>query len=312
MALADPAWRSKDFYAVLGVEASADAAAIKKAYRRLAQQYHPDTNQGDAAAEAKFKELAEAYEVLGNSEKRQAYDQLRAGGLGPSLGFGGSLRDDLDLSDLHYDWLFRDDAMGSPSGRTGFGFGGSGRRTGFPTKGRTRQAKVTVSFDQAARGDSLTLTDEAGQEIAVRLPQGIEDGTTILVPGQGLPSANGGPAGDLQLTVTVQPHPWFEREGADLKLTLPVTFDELALGATVEAPTYPSGSVKLRIPAGTPNGRTLKVRGKGLALAEGLKGDLLVTVRVEVPKSLPPEAIAAVEAYRAATEIHTPRAKYFS
>ena len=287
---------AKDFYSVLGVAKDATAEAIKKAYRKLARQYHPDTAGGDTEAEGRFKEIAEAYEVLSDPEKRRAYDQERELSVSPFAGF--SLRDG----------VFRPDGPAISDLFSDFGIDPRVRRTGFAPTPPPLQATAQLTFDQAVNGVTLTAETPSGS-VQVPVPAGVEDGMVLRVPvrqeGQALPR-------DLLLSVEVESHPWFGREGVNLLLSLPVTFDELALGATVEVPLYPSGSVKLKIPAGTPNGRVFRVAGKGLTGPRGEVGDLLATVKVEVPKSLPPEGVAAVEAYRKATSIHTPRAKFFS
>lgn len=303
----DSSWRDKDFYAILGVEKSATGEEIKKAYRLLARKFHPDTNP-DPATQEKFKEVAAAYEALSQSDKRSAYDMMRSG----AMGFTGVLPDGVNVGDIDLGFLFDqfggqgDDPLMNP----GFGHSGAQVRTGFATKGRDLRANVTLTFAQASNGTKLTLGNDSTERV-INFPAGLEDGQTIRFAAQGMASAGTGPAGDLVVAVSVKSHPWFTQTGLDLYLTLPATFDELVLGATIECPVYPTGLVKVKIPAGSPNGRTLKVTGHGIENSEGEKGNLYVKLAVEVPKSLPPEAEAAVKAYRDATKIHTPRAKYF-
>lgn len=303
----DPKWSSKDFYSVLDVAKDATEDAIKKAYRQLARQFHPDTNQDDAEAAERFKEISEAYDVLGSPDKRKAYDNMRTFGF-PGQGFGfnrGSVNvENLDFSNLPFDALFGD-LMGNEAKFQ--------RRTGFtaPERGRDAQGHLTITFDQAFKGDEVELVG-AEHEIKIAIPAGVADGEKVKFEGKGSPNARGTNPGDLYITFTVEPHPYFKLDGPTLSLDLPVTFDELVLGATVEVPLYPSGTVKLKLPAGTPNGRKFKIAGKGATAPSGAVGDLIVTVKVEVPKSLPPEAQAAMEEYRAATEIHTPRAGLYA
>lgn len=320
-------WLEKDFYAILGVAKDASDAEIKKAYRKLARKHHPDQNQGDTAAEERFKAVGEAYDVLSDPEERKQYDSLRAmagggprftpGAGGSSAGggfedmfgnvFGGGGRGGtrVNQEDL-------EDILGSMFGgghsRGGFGGGGGGFGGTFrqgPTKGRDITAHATLSFRNAAQGDTLSLS-VGGKSFSVRIPAGVHDGQKIKLRGKGDPSPNGGEAGDLVVTVSVTPHPVFSAEGRNLRLTLPVSFDEAALGATVEVPTLDGGTIKLRVPAGTPSGRVLRAKGRGIASSKGT-GDLLVTVEVTVPHHLSEEAKAAVEAYREATTSVDPR-----
>jgi molecular chaperone DnaJ len=362
-------WAQKDFYAELGVKKDATADEIKKAYRKLARANHPDSNPGDAAKHEKFKAVAEAYDVVGDPEKRTKYDEMRALYSGPAgyhAGPGG-----FDLNDL-----LRERAG---SGAGGFGdmfgdlFGGGfGRRQQRPRpqKGADVETTATISFTDAIDGVtiSLRLTSDAAcpdcngtggkpgtrphvcpecegagfvvssaggafsinetcpmcggrqlvydeacptchgsgrgtsaRTIQARIPAGVKDGQRIRLRGKGGPGENGGPAGDLFVTVKVSPHRLFGRKGDNLTLDVPVTFDELALGADLKIPTLGGAPVTLKVPAGTPNARTFRVRGKGAPKADGSRGDLLATVQVQVPAVLDDSARAAVEAYREAT-----------
>jgi molecular chaperone DnaJ len=269
-------WADKDYYKVLGVSKDATKEQIKKAYRKLAQKYHPDANKGDSSAEARFKEISEAHSILSNDTKRREYDQMRslieAGGhrwYGYSPGDGGgNVRVDIgDLGDLGGAGLF-DDLLG-------FGFRGAAR-------GEDMETQVELDFEQAMTGTTVSLS-QGGR---VRIPPGIGDGGRVRVPGKGGPGRRGAPAGDMYVRVKVRPHPIFERgpEG-QLMVRVPVSITEAALGTKVEVPTL-DGSVTVKIPAGTPNGKTLRVRGRGAPRAKGGKGDLLVKVEVEVPQKL--------------------------
>ena len=290
-------WADKDFYKVLGLDKSASKDDIKRAYRKLAQKHHPDANKGDASAEARFKEISEAYAILSNDDKRAEYDQMRklieAGG-SRFYGFtpGGdreSVRVNIgDIGDL----------FGGGSGGSAFEdlFSGFGFRPTGPEPGADLESEAVLDFDQAVSGATLTL--ENGSK--VRIPPGVRDGARIRVPGRGHPSPNGGPPGDLYVRVKVQPHPVFTlgRDG-DVIVTVPVTFPEAALGAKVEVPAV-DGSVTGKVPAGTTSGRTLRVKGRGAARPKGGRGDLLVKVEVDVPRRISRREKEALEAFAAA------------
>ncbi|MBO9579188.1 MAG: DnaJ domain-containing protein [Microbacteriaceae bacterium] len=314
--MASQDWFDKDFYASLGVAKDVSDAELKKVYRKLARKYHPDSNPDDAAAEAKFKEISEAYSVLSDPEQRKEYDQLRALGAGGarfSPGAGGDFEDLLG-------GLFGGGA-GGPGGR-GFsaedlsglfggggpfgGFGGGGRAPRGPRRGRDQRASVTLDFQSAVAGDTMTLQTGDGRSVTVRIPAGVADGQTIKLRGKGEASPNGGEPGDLLLTVTVRPHPVFTRDGQNLRVVLPVTFVEAALGATVEVPTLGGDTVRVKVPAGTPSGRMLRVKGKGVKTPKG-DGDLLVEVQVVVPDRIDGEAKEALEAFAAAMPPGDPR-----
>jgi len=372
-------WANKDFYKVLGVDKDADAAAIKKAYRKLAREHHPDSKPGDKAAEERFKEIAEAYDVVGDPEKRKEYDQMRSmfaggfpGGGGGGFNFpggfgGGTTTGGFDISDL----------FGNLFGGGGGATRSSARRA---TRGADLETEATIDFTDAVDGTTVALRmssdsacptckgtggkpgttphvcptcEGAGMVISnlggafsmnetcpechgrqlvydqpcptchgsgrgrssrtlqVRIPAGVKGGQRIRIKGKGAPGENGGPAGDLFVTVHVRHHAVFGRKGDSLTLTAPVTFDEAALGAEIKVPTLGGSPVTLRIPAGTPNGRVLRVRGRGATRKDGSKGDLLVTVEVEVPAQLDDAARAAIAAYREATAGRDPRAGLF-
>jgi molecular chaperone DnaJ len=374
-------WATKDFYKVLGVPKDADQAQIKKAYRKLARENHPDSKPGDKAAEDRFKEVAEAYDVVGDPAKRKQYDEMRsmfAGGgfpggfgrggpTGPGPGAGG-----FDLSDL----------LGGMFGGGGNFPGGFGGRTraNRPAKGADLETETTLSFTDAVQGTTIAMRlssdapcptcsgtggkpgttphicpecdgsgmvvgsvggafslnqtcpvchgrqlvyDEAcptchgsgrgtsDRTLQVRIPAGVRNGQRIKLAGKGAAGENGGPAGDLYVTVRVRSHPLFGRKGDALTLDVPVGFDEAVLGAEVKVPTLTGSPVTLRIPPGTPNGRVMRVRGRGVPRKDGTRGDLLVTVHVDVPAHLDADAKEAVEAYRTAVKGTDPRAAMF-
>ena len=374
----------KDYYKTLGVTKTATADEIKKSYRKLARKYHPDANEGDPKAEARFKEISEAYTVLSDEGRRKEYDEARTlfGGGGirmPGSGSTGGGYGGFDLGDLF------GSAAGSAGGRLGDLLGGVfGNRTGGtgtqarPRRGADVETETTLSFSDAVNGAtvSLRLTGEGpckvckgtgakagtvprvcptcegtGQgsrnlgsfafsepcktcrgrglvvddpcetcsgsgramstrTIQARIPAGVADGQRIKLGGKGASGERGGPPGDLYVRVHVQPHPHgtFSRSGANLTITVPVTFTEAALGAEIKVPSHGGMPVSLRIPAGTPNGRTFRVRGKGVRRKDGTTGDMLVTVNVQVPQELNDKARDALETYRDATAGPDPRA----
>jgi len=319
-------WLEKDFYAVLGVSKTADAGEIKKAYRKLARTLHPDHNPGDARAEARFKEVGEAYAVLSDPEQRQQYDQLRAmtGGARFAAGSGGP-GGSAGFEDL-FGGLFGAGAGAGPGGgprvryqQPGAGAGtagfedilgglfggGAGFRPAQP--GIDLSATATLPFRQAVTGSTVTLNVD-GQNVTTRIPPGVHDGQKIRMRGKGRAAEPGGQPGDLIVTVKVLPHPVFSLDGADLRVTVPVTFAEATLGTTVDVPTLDGGTVRMRVPEGTPSGRVLRARGKGVTTAKGT-GDLLVTVQVAVPQRLNGAARDAVEAFAKATAGEDPRAE---
>ena len=291
--MASQDWFSKDFYAALGVPKSADDAAIKKAYRQLAKDSHPDRNPGDAKAEQRFKEGTEAYTVLSDPEQRKQYDSVRAmGGGGARFQAGGP-------GAQGFEDVFGGMFGGASAQSSGGGFEdilgqmfGGGYQRG-PQKGSDIAAVTEVSFREAGEGATVTL-DLDGKRVSTRLPAGVHDGQKIRVPGKGRPGANGGPAGDLLLTVRVAKHPVFSNDGLNLRVTLPITYAEAALGATVEVPTLTGDRVSVKIPAGTASGQILRVKGRGLH-SRDKTGDLHVAVQIDVPRKLSREAKQTVE-----------------
>ena len=334
--MASQDWFEKDFYAILGVPADADAAAIKKAYRKLARKLHPDQNAGSKSAEKRFKEIGEAYAVLSSPEERQQYDAIRSmshggarftsagpggggagfddvfsnlfgggGGGGGGGGRGGNVRFNTGRGDAGQPNL--EDLLG---GMFGQGGGSYGAPAG-PRRGADIQAHSALSFRDAVEGSTVTLSTSDGSRITVRIPTGVKDGQTVRLRGKGNPGDQGAPAGDLLLTVRVDRHPAFARDGNNLTVDLPVTFAEAALGATVSVPTLSGDPVKVRIAAGTPNGRVLRVKGRGI-VAKDHTGDLLAKVSVAVPQRLSDKAREALEVLRAEQEGIDPRADVFA
>ncbi|HEY8453630.1 MAG: molecular chaperone DnaJ [Micromonosporaceae bacterium] len=359
-------WLEKDYYQILGVPKSASASDIKKAYRKLARELHPDRNPGNPEAERRFKEVSEAYQVLSDEKRRKEYDEMRS--LFSAGAFRRSARQGaaggFDISDL-----FR--GADSPFG-AGFSdlfssifSGGTQRR---PTRGRDVETEVTLDFVDAVRGATVPLTvrspgvcdtcrgsgarpgtrprtcprcrgsglvtrnqgafsfsepcrecQGAGtvvtdkcpecrgtggvtktRRLNVRIPPGVQDGQRIRLAGRGEPGMRGGPAGDLYVHIRVRPHDLFGRSGDNLTITVPITFAEAVRGVDLRVPTL-DGHVTLRVPPGTPSGRVLRARGKGVRRRDGTAGDLLVTVEVMIPSQLSKEASAALDAFARAT-----------
>ncbi|MDQ1597725.1 MAG: molecular chaperone DnaJ [Microbacteriaceae bacterium] len=318
--MASQDWFDKDFYAVLGVSKDVSAADLKKAYRKLARKYHPDSNPGNAGAEAKFKEISEAHAVLADPEQRQEYDQMRAMGPGRPRFTSAAPGQNGGFEDV-FGGMFGQG--GSRAGSQGgfedifsgmFGGGGFGQSTGGfrgasgPTKGRDLAASTTLDFLTAIKGDTVKLRPADGKPISVKIPAGVSDGQKIRLKGKGEPSMDGGAPGDLTLTVSVRPHPVFVRDGLNLRVDVPVTFTEATLGATIEVPTLGGEPVKLRVAAGTPSGRVLRVKGRGVTTTKGT-GDLLATVQVAVPGHLSAEAREALERFAALQPTENPRAE---
>ena len=284
----------KDFYKILGVDKKASADEIKKKYRSLARDLHPDKNQGDSALEDKFKAVSEAYDILSDSKKRAEYDEARSyferGGFRAPT--GGQNFQGGDFSDIF--------GGGNPQDIFANLFGGGGRRG--PRKGSDLQTEATITFKESIFGTTLDLklnTDGNGpQSISARVPAGVNDGAKIRVKGKGAPGEAG--PGDLFIELQVKPHATFSRKGENLLLTLPVTFAEAALGADIKVPTLTGEEVTLRLSPGTSNGRVLRVKGRGIAKG-ATTGDLLVTVEVQVPQNLSSDAINALQKYAEAT-----------
>lgn len=334
--MASQDWLDKDFYAVLGVAKDADEAVIKKAYRKLAKQYHPDRNTGDDTAEQKFKDVGEAHAVLSDPEQRREYDAIRsmtgggarftAGGPGGGAGFedvfsafggggggsrmrystgggspfGGGGQGEPDLEDIL-------SMFGGAGGGAGFGGQGAGfRAPRGPVRGQDLSARTALSFRDAVEGRTISL-DVNGEKVNAKIPAGVKDGQKIRLRGKGAHGDRGAERGDLILTVSVDKHPVFGREGNNLTIDLPVTFAEAALGATVAVPTLDGSSVRVKIAPGTPSGRVLRLKGRGVT-TKTATGDLLVRIQVVVPTQLTDAERQAVEVLRDARAEDDPRA----
>jgi molecular chaperone DnaJ len=293
----------KDFYKVLGVDKKATADEIKKKYRSLARDLHPDKNQGDTAREEKFKAVSEAYDILSDSKKRAEYDEARSmferGGFRAPTG-GGNFQGG-DFSDLF--------GGGNPQDIFANLFGGGGRRG--PRKGSDLQTEATITFKESVFGTTLDLKlniDGTGsQTISARVPAGVNDGAKIRVKGKGAPGEAG--PGDLFIELNVKPHAIFSRKSENLTLTLPVTFAEAALGADLKVPTLSGDDVTVRLAAGTPTGRVLRVKGRGIKKG-AVTGDLLITIEVQVPRALEGKALEAIKAFAQATAQEDVRAEF--
>ena len=292
----------KDFYAILGVDKKAPSDEIKKKYRSLARELHPDKTKGDAALEEKFKAVSEAYDILSDSKKRAEYDEARSlferGGFrGPMGGGGGG-----DFSDLF--------GGGSPNDIFANLFGGGGVRRG-PRKGQDLQTESTITFKEAVFGTTLELklSTDGGkpQTITARVPAGVNDGAKIRVKGKGAPGEAG--PGDLFILLHVKAHPIFSRKAENIVLTLPVTFVEATLGADIKVPTLDGEEVTVRLAPGTPNGRTLRVKGRGIKKGS-VTGDLLATIDVQVPQKIEGEANEALKKFAEATSSHDVRLEF--
>jgi len=284
----------KDFYKILGVGKSASGDEIKKKYRSLARELHPDKTKGDAAMEEKFKAVSEAYDILSDGKKRAEYDQARdmfeRGGFRAPQ--GGQNFQGGDFSDIF--------GGGNPQDIFANLFGGGGRRG--PRKGQDLQTESTISFKEAAFGTTLELrlsTDGGpSQTISARVPAGVNDGAKIRVKGKGA-KGEAGP-GDLFILLHVKPHAVFSRKGENIALTVPVTFTEATLGGDIKVPTLSGDEVTLRIAPGTSNGRVLRVKGRGITKGSTV-GDLLVTIEVQVPQRVEGDALDALKKYAEVT-----------
>ncbi|TCC20832.1 MULTISPECIES: molecular chaperone DnaJ [Kribbella] len=379
-------WIEKDFYKVLGVSKTAEADEIKKAYRKLARQYHPDSNAGDTKAEAKFKEVSEAYDVVGDPKKRKEYDEARrlfgSGGFRMPTGSGQGGGFDFNVGDLFN--------RGGQGGGSGLGdilggmFGGGGRTTtsttARPRRGQDIETEATIEFAEAVNGVTVGLrmtSDEpcatcrgtgakygtvpkvclkcegtgmqtsvqggvfamtepcteckgrglvvdqpcetchgsgrgqSSKTMQVRIPAGVQDNQRIRLKGKGAAGERGGPAGDLYVTVHVHKHRIFGRQGEHLTLNVPVSFTEAALGAEIKVPTLDGLPVTVRIPAGTANGSKLRVRGKGSVRRDGTKGDLMLTLQVQVPHELTDEQKEKLQEFSSASDQPDLRAGLF-
>lgn len=278
---------SSDYYSVLGVSKSATAEEIRKAYKKIARESHPDAKPGDKGAAERFKKAAEAYEVLGDAEKRKKYDQFgdaykyadQAGAGAAGGGRSGGGQFDFDFGDI----------FGAGGVDLGDLFGGGRARRNRSQRGSDLQTEITVPFTVAALGGSQDLVLNAGssqETLTVKIPAGLKDGGVVRLRGQGQSGIGGGPSGDLLITVRVAAHPYFRRDGDDLYIEVPVTFTEAALGAKVDVPTLSEGLVTLKIPAGSSSGTRLRMKGKGIVNQKSKSpGDQYVVVKIVAPQA---------------------------
>ncbi|HRE48195.1 MAG TPA: J domain-containing protein [Aggregatilineales bacterium] len=279
----------KDYYSILGVKKDADAETIRKAFRNLARQHHPDVNPGDAAAEAKFKEISEAYEVLSDPEKRKKYDQLGSDWARYGAAGNGSPNSYTYTGDLGE--MFRGFNNGGFSdffeqmfGRNAGAGGGSA-----PQRGRDIETPVTITLEEAARGAARMLVAE-GREVQVKIPAGVDTGSRVRISGQGQPARAGGSAGDMYLVIEVIPHERFEREGDNLYTDVEIPLYTAILGGKADVSTL-DGVVQIAIPEGTQNGRLIRLKGRGMPnmRQKDVRGDLFARVRVILPSGLTAE-----------------------
>jgi curved DNA-binding protein len=317
---------AESFYDVLGVTKTADADAIKKAYRKLAKDLHPDRNPGNKKAEERFKKVNRAFDALGDPKKRALYDEfgeesLNAGfdpekvraykNWASSQGRGGGGGGDPFAQGVRLEDLFGN-TRGGGATEVGdlFGdlFGRASRRRG-PQKGQDLESEVTVDFASAVRGTTLELHPRGGEgaAVTVRIPAGADEGSRVRIAGQGAPSPGGGPPGDLILEIHVQPHPQFRREGDDLHLSVPITVAEAYNGAKVKVPTI-EGYVSLKVPPKSQSGTVVRLRGKGVAKRGRPEGDLYVHFEVQVPTQDDPKLAALIDQL-AAFQTEDPRVK---
>lgn len=290
---------AEDYYQILGVDRKATQADVRKAYRNLAREHHPDMNPDDKSAKEKFQKIQQAYDVLNDSEKRQMYDQYghsfeSMGGGGHGFRGGPQGFQDIDLGQI----------FGQAGGGGGFGgfedmfaqFTGGGHRRGgrqrAPTRGQNLRHELHVPFNTAILGGQAQITVQRpsgkSETITITIPPGTEDGGKMRLRGQGEASPNGGPKGDLVIAVRVAEHPYFRRRGRDLEVSVPVTLAEAALGATIDIPT-PNGEIALKVPPGTSSGKRLRLRGMGVPGKKGT-GDLYAEIQIALPESLDDES----------------------
>jgi molecular chaperone DnaJ len=288
----------KDYYQILGVTKSADATAIKKQYRKLARELHPDKTKGDKKLEDRFKAVSEAYDILSDDKKRREYDDAReaykSGRINPNMQGGQSFNSG-DFTDM----------FGPGADIFSTLFGGARQRHGADL-----QTEASILFKDSIYGTELNLRlqpqGSAAMNITTRVPAGIKDGAKIKIKGRGAPGAAG--PGDLYVTVHVTPHPIFSRKDENIHLSLPITFAEAALGADIKVPTLEGDEVTVRIAPGTPSGRTLRVKGRGVKKGS-TTGDLMITIDVRVPQRVDGAAKKAIEEFAQATKEFDPRAE---
>ncbi len=299
---------AEDLYAVLGVARGASQDEIRKAYRRLAKELHPDFNPGDKKAEERFKKVSAAYEILGDPEKRARYDRgeidetgaekptyrsyrdFAETGAGERYHAGRGFEDFADIGDIFSD-LF-----------------GRARRRAGPMRGPDIRYHLAVDFLDAVRGGTKRVVLPDGSALDVRIPAGVESGQIIRLRGKGGPGYEGGPPGDALVEIEVRPHPLFLREGNDIRIELPITIDEAVLGGKVEVPTI-DGTVRMTIPKGASSGRVLRLRGKGVPdPRSGKRGDQFVRLEIVLPERIDPELETFMRKWRE-THRYDPRAR---
>ena len=318
---------AEDLYSVLGVSKTADAAAIKKAYRKLAKDLHPDKNPGNASAESRFKSVNHAFDVLSHADKRKLYDEFGEEGLREGFdpdkvrnyqqwasrqprggrasggfpgGGGGFPGTEVNIEDLFGGTATGGANQGGFSDLFGEMFRGGARRSRGPARGQDVESEITIDFMSAVQGATLELHPQGlgTGPVTVRIPAGAADGSRVRIAGHGGVSPSGGARGDLILTIHVTPHPLYRREGDDLHLDLPVTIAEAYHGAKVKVPTI-DGSVTLKVPERTQSGGTLRLRGKGVARKGKTAGDLYVHFLVRIPTERSPELDRLIDAIAA-------------
>jgi len=290
--MASQDWVEKDFYKILGVAKDVPDAELKKVYRKLAKANHPDLHPGDAKAEARFKDISEAYDVLSDKDQRKEYDAIRAMGGGARFQQGPGSSGGFE------------DVFSNLFGGGGFpgGFGGFGG----PQRGQDLTTSSTIDFIDSIKGTTLKI--KVGNDtVSLKVPAGIQDGQKLKLAGKGQSSPNGGPKGDLVVSIKVKTHPVFSRDGDNVRVSVPVTIAEAILGATIQVPLLGEAPVKLKVAPGTPNGRTLRVKGKGVQ-RPGHEGDLLATVDIAVPSHVNEKAKALIEQFDKELPEEDPRA----
>lgn len=312
---------SKDYYRILGVKRHATPEEIKRAYRKLAREKHPDVNKEEGAAE-EFARIGEAYEVLSDEKKRQAYDRFGAAGIGAGAGSAGAGprtrvwstgEEDLDAADLNaiFEEMFggRGRGMGGGPG-PGFGrgyTGGPGTRTATPPRGADHQRTLTVTFMTAVHGgtEQVRVNSSAGEQtIEVKIPAGIEPGAKLRLKGRGGTAVPGGQPGDLILSIEVGGHPYLRRDGLDLHVDVPITITEAVLGASVDVPLL-EGTARVKVPPGASSGSKLRLKGKGIKADDGTQGDLYAVIQIDAPKHVSPRARELLE--ELGRELQNPR-----
>lgn len=298
--MASQDWIEKDFYKILGVTKGVSDADLKKAYRKLAKANHPDLHPGDQAAESRFKDISEAYDVLSDVTERREYDAVRAMGGGARFQAGGRGSQGGGFEDVFSNFF-------GGGGFPGGGFGGGGFA---PQRGQDLTTSSSVDFIDSIHGTNIKLT-VSGKPMTLKVPAGIQDGQKLKLKGKGQPSPNGGQAGDLVVTIKVRPHPVFTRDGDNVRVVVPVTFAEAVLGAVISVPVLGGEPVKLKVAPGTPNGRTLRVKGKGVQ-HESHQGDLLASVDILVPNRISKKAEEALRAFDNEIPVEDPRATLIS